>query len=466
MNKRIIIGGMGVAVSNKDLAQEGAKSPDVLSTVSGVASWFVVSRILQLGDVGGHFRRALAHFPFAGVADRIVSKYYVDGGIAQGEQFKPVPAFHLNPSPDLVELTVASTFAIVWLAKEDHSALISINLLEKMQCMLLAQLYGAMLAGVHVVTMGAGIPMMVPGVLDAYAKGEPAVYRVVVEGSSLGYIEVHFDPRRYFGDKLPRLTRPLFLPIVSSHVLAMAMDARLGDGIYGFVVEKKCAGGHNASPRGQLVLNPRGEPVYGVRDVPNLQKIRDLGRPFWIGGSLASPAGLREAQDLGATGIQVGSMFALSDNSGILSQYRNEIRRLGFRGELEVLSDPNASPTGFPFQVVQLPGTLSDAKVYEDRPRVCDLCALSVAYQRPDGEIGFRCRAQPVSDYGRLGGRAEDTIGARCLCNGLTATVGLGSPGESAIVTLGKDHAYLRQLMTHERGSYTASDAIGYLLSG
>ena len=73
ISPRIIQGGMGVAVSGWPLARAVALTGQ-LGVVSGTALEVVLARRLQLGDPGGHLRRALAHFPVPGVADRILRR--------------------------------------------------------------------------------------------------------------------------------------------------------------------------------------------------------------------------------------------------------------------------------------------------------------------------------------------------------------------------------------------------------
>lgn len=462
----IIQGGMGVNISTPWLARvcSTAMQSQVLGTVSCVAAERVMSRILQSGDVGGHFRRALEKFPFPGVVERIIDTYFVEGGIAPGTKFKPVPGFNLNPGKALMELTVAASFAFVWLAKEGHTAPISVNYLEKIQIPHIFELTGAMMAGVDYVTMGAGITLQIPDVLDTIARGDNPSYRVNVEGSKNGTELVSFDRQSLFGKT--ELKRPNFLPIVSTDVLASLMSKRLPEGsIQGFVVEQPTAGGHNAPPRGKSTLNERGEPVYGPRDEPSFEKLKGLGIPFWIAGSFASPENLAKAKSLGAVGVQVGSIFALSEDSGMDPSFRKEIRRLGYIGELIIRTDPKASPTGFPFKVIQLPGTQSDPEVCEARKRVCDVCVLRTPYQKEDGTVGFRCSSEPLEDYLRKGGKEDDTVGVRCICNGLLSAAGIGNPGEPPIFTLGDDVSFLRHLMGDQHSPYTAEDAVTYLLS-
>jgi nitronate monooxygenase len=323
-----------------------------------------------------------------------------------------------------------------------------------------------MLAGVDFVTMGAGITLQIPGVLDAIASRGIPSYRVIVEGSKNGTETISFNPSTFFKTKFPELKRPEFLPIVSTDVLASLMAKRLpANSIQGFVVEKPTAGGHNAPPRKNGVFDETGQPVYGQKDEVSFKNLASLSIPFWVGGSLASPEGLAEAQALGAVGIQAGSIFALCDNSGMKSSYRNEMRRLGYCDKLVIRTDSKASPTGFPFKVVQLNGTQSDSTIYNERKRVCDLSALLVPYKRSDNKIGFRCSSEPINDYLRKGGKLEDAKEARCLCNGLFSAAGFGNPNELPIFTMGDDVSFLSHLMRDENDSYWAVDAIKYLLT-
>jgi NAD(P)H-dependent flavin oxidoreductase YrpB (nitropropane dioxygenase family) len=247
--------------------------------------------------------------------------------------------------------------------------------------------------------------------------------------------------------------------------------ARKSNGrVDGFVVEGPTAGGHNAPPRGQVQLNIRGEPIYGLRDDPDLEKIRDLGLPFWMAGGFATPAMLGRALQAGAAGIQVGTAFAFCRESGIEPGLKQQALALSRRGRADVFTDPLASPTGFPFKVLVLEGTLSQAPTYETRSRICDLGYLTHAYQRADGRIGYRCPAEPVEDYVRKGGQLADTVGRKCLCNALFANIGLGQTQadgteELALVTAGDDVANIARFLKPGEDSYGAADVIEYLLA-
>jgi NAD(P)H-dependent flavin oxidoreductase YrpB (nitropropane dioxygenase family) len=164
----------------------------------------------------------------------------------------------------------------------------------------------------------------------------------------------------------------------------------------------------------------------------------------------------------------VGTLFAFCEESGVDSELRVRVVAEARAGGVGVFTDPQASPTGFPFKVAQLEGTLSDAAVYAARERRCDLGYLRELYRRPDGMLGYRCPAEPVEDYLRKGGRVEDTRGRKCVCNGLVATVGLGQwrdmRSEPALVTAGDAVAGLARVVPDGASAYSASDVIAYLL--
>jgi NAD(P)H-dependent flavin oxidoreductase YrpB (nitropropane dioxygenase family) len=265
------------------------------------------------------------------------------------------------------------------------------------------------------------------------------------------------------------LKRPPFLGIVASATLAMALAKKANGRVDGFVVEGDTAGGHNAPPRGAMQLSASGEPIYGPRDIPDLDKIRELGLPFWLAGSYGQPGKLAEALRLGAAGIQVGTAFAFCAESGIQAELKRQAIQLASAGKAKVFTDPVASPTGFPFKVLQLPGTLSDPLQYAPRERNCDLGYLRHVYRKPDGTPGYRCPAESVDEFVRKGGLLADAAGRKCLCNGLVANIGLGqiraeTETELPLVTAGDHVTYIPRFLKPGTDSYTAADVIEQLL--
>jgi NAD(P)H-dependent flavin oxidoreductase YrpB (nitropropane dioxygenase family) len=368
------------------------------------------------------------------------------------------------------QLTILANFVEVWLAKEGHDGPVGINFLSKVQMPTLPSLYGAMLAGVDYVLMGAGIPREIPGALDALSRNEPSSLRFDVQGGNEETEErLHFDPRRFFEGILPELKRPKFLPIISSNSLATMLARKANGRVDGFVVEGPTAGGHNAPPRGQMHLNERGEPVYGERDRVDLSKLARLGLPFWVAGGTGRPGTISEAREKGGVGIQVGTLFAYCRESGLVEGLKRSVLDLCRSGEVEVRTEERASPTGFPFKTVGVNTTLSCSDTYEDRTRVCDLGYLRMPFRMENGRIGYRCPAEPVRTFLAKGGSEAETKGRRCLCNALLANVGHAQARgdgieEAPLLTSGDDLKTLREFLK-DRDSYSARDVIDYLLS-
>lgn len=460
---------MGVGISGWRLAQAVSKLGQ-LGVVSGVALEVVLIRRLQDGDLGGHIRRALASFPFREMADNALDKYYKPDGRAEGEPYTTLPLHKLKASKKLHDLCILGNFVEVFLAREGHDNPVGINYLEKIQLPHLPSMYGAMLAGVGYVIMGAGIPISVPGVLDGLSRHEAVSYELNVTGSTAeDRVSAHFDPRRHLDIDHPTLQRPLFLPIIASNILAKTMLRRSNGQVDGFVIEGPTAGGHNAPPRGKLELNERDEPIYGERDVVDLAKIRDLGLPFWVAGGAASNERLREVLALGGNGIQVGTAFALCEESGLAPQYRTDLLLAATTESAEIITDRLASPTGFPFKVATLKGSLSEDAVYEERTRVCDLGYLRELYQKEDGSVGYRCASEPVDLYLAKGGIESDTIGRKCICNALPSNAGYpqerkSGTAEKPLLTCGDDLLKIARFVPEGQESYSAADVIDNLL--
>lgn len=467
---KIIQGGMGVGVSNWSLAQTVSKLGQ-LGVVSGTALDSVFVRRLADGDPGGYMRRALDAFPFPEMARRAWNEYFTHGGKAKNAPYPTLPLHQKNSPRKLVELCMVSNFCEVFLAKEGHQNPVGINFLEKVQMPHLASIYGAMLAGVGYVLMGAGIPMHIPGVLDAFAAHYAAEYKLQVTGALPGQdTTMRFDPADYTEGPLPVLQRPRFLPIVSSNTLAGSLLRRANGRVDGFVIEGPTAGGHNAPPRGKMQLNEAGEPVYGERDQVNLADFRTLGVPFWLAGGYGNAAKLREALDQGAAGIQVGTAFAFSRESGLRADLKAALLKQAAAGTGKVFTDPVASPTGFPFKVAQLEGTSSALPIYQERKRICDLGYLREPYAIGEDKIGYRCSAEPVENYVAKGGKVEDTVGRKCLCNALMANIGHAQTrkdqsAEPPLITVGDDLNSIAQYLAPGEESYSAADVIASLLS-
>ncbi len=467
---QIIQGGMGAGVSNWRLAR-AVSWLGQLGVVAGTALDQILSRRLQDGDKEGDVRRALEHFPFPRISRRILDTYFIPGGRDASQPYKSIRMHTAENSIPAQELCIAANFVEVFLAREGHGHPVGINFLEKIQLPHLPSLYGAMLAGVAVVIVGAGIPMEFPEAIAALAEHRPASYTLNVAGDRTGEsVQMTLDPAAFRepGQHLPSLARPSFLPIVSSGTLATMLVRRIKGDIAGFIIENSTAGGHNAPPRGQMQFTADGQPVYGPRDTIDLEIFRKLGLPFWLAGSYGSPERLKEALSLGAAGVQVGTPFALCKESGLLPAIRRALIAKALAGNAKVFTDPKASPTGFPFKVAELHGTLSDAEAYGRRRRVCDLGFLREVYRKPDGSLGYRCAAEPEKAFLAKGGSAEQAENRKCLCNALVANIGMpqllpDGSHELPLVTLGDDYANIGRFCSADHPDYSAADVIRIL---
>ena len=460
----IIQGGMGVGVSDWRLARAVSRSGH-LGVVSGTAIDTIVTRRLQDGDPGGHVRRAMAHFPMPGVAAEVLDRWFRPEGRTPDTPYRLLPMYRQRVSTARQRITILAAFVEVWLAKEGHRFPVGINLLTKLQLPNLATLYGAMLAGVDYVLMGAGIPREIPAALDHLARHERATQRFEVQGLAPGEVEeISLNPADYWSTTPPPLERPKFLAVIASNSLATMLARKSSGRVDGFVIEGPTAGGHNAPPRGDPTFTADGEPVYGERDGVNLDKIAALGLPFWLAGGAGRPERVREAVAAGAAGVQVGTLFAYCDESGLADAIKRSVLARALAGEVRVYTDAKASPTGYPFKVVRWSGEDSATGT---RERICDVGGLRIAYRTPDGRIGYRCPGEPVDDYVRKGGLIEDTVGRRCLCNGLIAAIDMAQVRENgwvepALVTSGDDLETIGQFL-QGRTRYSARDVIDWL---
>lgn len=505
---RLIQGGMGVYVSNWRLARAvaTARPGAAAGTVSGTALDIVHTRLLQLGDPGGHIRRALEDFDDrfgVDIGARVCSKYYIPGGKDPQARFKPAPMqtvttlqgskllpepgrpgepVTLALDPEVIELLIATAFAEVWLAKEGHAGKVFINFLNKVELPLVYALYGAMLAGVDGIVVGAGNPDGLPAVRSSLADHRPVTRPLSVLYRAAGEtFQIAFDPQQVAGGRLAQrpLPRPAFLAIVSLESQVQALAQSSSEAPDGFIIEHHSAGGHNAAPQGPLRQDEWSQPIYSELDEPDLAAVRRVGLPFWLAGGYGSRDRLQAALQSGAAGVQVGTLFALAVESGMGAAYRTAIFERMKKGaaDADLVHTTLVSPTGFPFKVAQLDGTLADDSVYSARRRVCDLgllqqCGLSQPDENGVRRLFQRCPAAPVDDYVRKRGLERNTAGRRCLCNGLLACVGLGQmvrknsemAPEPAIVTLGDHLADVRRLSGNGQVPYWAADVVADLL--
>ncbi len=458
-----------------------------MGITSGTAAAHLLARRLQHGDT----RIRLAFEALAALApslapelDDLHTAYFVPGGKEASRPYKPVRPFGLDAPRWLHVLTIAANFTAVWECKQGHDNPVGINYLQKIELSQLPALYGAMLAGVDYVCVGAGNPAAFPAFVRGLARREAVEQPVHVARAATPYT-IRFDPREFGGDEAPDLRKPRFIAIVTTFEQAEQLASSEATRPFGFVFEGSSAGGHNAPPadyRRSLGEPPR----WGAKDELDLRRLADLREPFWLAGHHGSPEGLRRALDAGAAGVQFGTLFAFCDESGMSPPLRLAMLRRIWRKDLAIVTEPLMSPTGFPFKVVQLAGSLSEEAVRSGRERVacCDLGHLVTPVEtrrrvtRPDGgteemvEVQTFCPAEPVEAFTRKGGLMMRRKGTICLCNGLMSTAGYpgvrGGYVEPPVVTAGdasiKDVRALQ--LEVRRLTYSAAEAMTRVLRG
>jgi NAD(P)H-dependent flavin oxidoreductase YrpB (nitropropane dioxygenase family) len=487
-------GGMAIGISAPALVRAvssheipGLGRGRCLGITSGTAAANLLARRLQQGDT--RVRRALdalsALAPALGPELAALHEaYFLPGGKDPSRPYKPVRAFGLDAPRWLQLLTIAGNFTAVWECKQGHDQPVGINYLQKVELSQLPALYGALLAGVDYVCAGAGNPAAFPGYLSSLARREPVEQEVHVARASRPRT-LRFDPMDFGAGEPPRLKAPRFIAIVSTCEQAEQLAGREATRPFGFVFEGPCAGGHNAPPADyQRFLG--APPRWGPKDELDLRRLAGLRQPFWLAGAHANPEGLRRALDVGAAGVQFGTVLALCDESGMSPALRLRVLEQIWHKRLAVVTEPLMSPTGFPFKVVQLAGSLSEEAIRSERERVacCDLGHLATPVEvrrrvpRPDGrveevvELQTLCPAEPVEAFTRKGGVMMRRKGAICLCNGLMSAAGYpgvhGGYVEPPVVTAGdasvKDVRAIQ--MEVRRLTYSAAEAIGRVLRG
>jgi len=135
---QIIQGGMGVAISTWKLAKAVSEQGH-LGVVSGSGVGLILVCRLMDGDAGGHVRRALSHFPYQDVAQRVLDTYYQPDGRAPGQPYKRHTMWTINPPKELNQLTVIANF--VALAQGQPPAWVTYSPLLPLALLLFTGLY-------------------------------------------------------------------------------------------------------------------------------------------------------------------------------------------------------------------------------------------------------------------------------------------------------------------------------------
>jgi NAD(P)H-dependent flavin oxidoreductase YrpB (nitropropane dioxygenase family) len=431
---RLIQAGMGAHVSCAKLANITARL-GALGVVSGVGLRHIIAEDVRTGDE--ETIRIARTFPFARYVEELLS--FAPGG---SRHRKPVPMDTPDPARGALpkRLSAIAAYVEVMRARQGHRGKVGVNVMWKCALTVLPTLYGAMLAGADALLCGAGVPMELPDVVRSVRAGEDMVYQPLSgTGTHVRLAIAQDDP----APLLAKFPVPKMIPILSNfafckRILDVWEREYGGARPFAFVLENHAAGGHNAPPRDKV--------AFGEQDdiARYFDRVLGLGMPIYVAGAFpngGNRADFEAWRKRGAYGIQVGSRFALCDESGLRRDLKDQVIARNAGGESEVVTDALLSPTGYPFKYVPLPGTLSDPVLYAKRRRICNRGYLCQSHFEtlPNGSVRetYLCPAMPEKQYVALGGAREDLARRVCLCNSLLSTAGYFTDTESPLVTLG-----------------------------
>ncbi|MEI6477606.1 MAG: hypothetical protein WCO52_01295 [bacterium] len=430
---RLIQAGMGVHVSSARLANATSRL-GALGMVSGAGLRHVVVEEVRSGNPAVI---AVANtFPVQRHVDELLA--YAPGGAKHGHAVPiDVPDPFRSGLPR--RLSIIAAYVEVKRAMMGHKGKVGINVMWKCALTALPSIYGAMLAGVDALLCGAGVPMELPSIVSQIRNGKDLAYLPLTGTGTHARLDISGDGTAAFLQTLPL---PHMLPIISNYAFCrrlLDVWQKEYDGArpFGFVLENHAAGGHNAPPRNKTEFTETDD-IEAYFD-----KVLALGLPIYVAG--AFPEGGSRNDYLywlgrGAYGIQVGSRFALSEESGMRRDLQERIIASTREGR-GVETSMIMSPTGYPIKVMPVPGSVADPAIYEGRVRICNRLYLAQSHFEtlPDGSVRetYICPAMPEKQFARLGGDPAETEGRVCLCNGLLSTAGFYNDIEPPILTAG-----------------------------
>ena len=307
------------------------------------------------------------------------------------------------------ELAVVANFVEVWLAKEGHDGLVGVNYLEKIQMADAGRRRTARCSPASTTCSWAPASRARSRACStalAAARAGAAARRRRGRRGRRTHAVTH-RPGGAAGRRRRRpLRRPRFLAIVSSAVLAayLARDAAIRPD--GFVLEGPVAGGHNAPPRGRLMLDARGRAgLRAARRASTCQgRAPSACRSGWPAGRHARSGWPRPAPPAPPASrlARCSRCAATPARPRRCGDAARAARSPAPRGAQRRRTPPRPASRS---RSSSCRAPLSDDAVFAERPRLCDLGYLRTPY-RPTtaGRLPLPGRAgATVPPQGRLG---------------------------------------------------------------
>lgn len=272
-----------------------------------------------------------------------------------------------------------------------NNGAIAINCMVLIEKTYIPSIEGAIEGGVNAIIAGAGLPMNLP---EIAGKAQVALIPIVSSGRALELICRHWG--RY--GRMPD---------------AVILEGPLAGGHLGFKAEDI------SKPEFQL------EKIFGpVKKVA--QENGDF--PVVVAGGIYTHEDIVRWINAGADGIQIGTRFAATHESGASQEFKNAI--IAAREEdIEVVTNPG-SPAGMPFRIIRTsPGYLQ--ALAHERPLSCDKQYL--LHKSTDGHM--TCLA--LEGYS-----------AFCICNGLLSAVDCNDTSDLPIFTVGANASRVDRILS------------------
>jgi nitronate monooxygenase len=272
---------------------------------------------------------------------------------------------------------------------ENHGA-IAINCMVLVEKTYALSIEGAIVGGVEIIIAGAGLPMTLPEIVGG---AKVALVPIVSSGRALELI-------------CRRWTR----------------YSRMPDAV---VLEGPLAGGHLGF-RAEDIAKPEFRLEQIFRPVKEVAQ-KYGGFPVIVAGGIYSHRDIVWWMQAGADGVQIGTRFAATHESGASKAFKQAI--VAAREEdIEVATDPG-SPAGLPFRVIKTsPG-------YQQ----------ALAHGRP-----FRCDKGYLLHKGtddRMTCLALEGYKAFCICNALLSAIDCNNTPDLPIYTVGANAARVDRIL-------------------
>ena len=383
----------------------------------------VLARRLQDGDPGGHYRRALAHFPIPAMAQRVL------------DATSSRAAERGRPDPPLPKLTLGRRVP----ARSSPSSATSPRSGSPRR--------GTTVSSASTASRRSSSPPQPPcsgrcSPASTTCSWAPASPRGAPAAALPGGRRGRPIPVDVAGDSEHRSWRSTPAPC-SARTCRRSPAPTSSRSSRSTSWRPTCTATRRSAPTASSSTTPGRRPLRPTARADAARRARRAGlrpprrgrpredgrhRAAVLGGRRARrPGQVAAAVAAGAAGVQVGTLFALSPRvrhdgclrDPLLDRLRSARSRSATTpGPARPASRSRSRPRGDGRQARGLRGPA----------RLCDLWYLRSPTSARDGPVGYRCAAEPVHMYVRKGGAAEDTEGRKCLCNGLTATIGLGQP--------------------------------------